>query len=81
MCTDSSTNSEEPKNVSTFPFLFVMCFVSPVTFHVSQVTCHLSLTSRATATDLLPANSPTMNGGLACKELKPKKPSQKFFLV
>ena len=38
-----------------------MCCVSPV-------TCHMSITPSATATEPFPANSPTMRCRLFCKE-------------
>ena len=41
------------------------------------VTCHLSLTLTATATDPLPANSPTIEGTLICKN--PKNQREKIF--
>ena len=44
--------------------------MSCVTCRVSQVTCHLSLTPTATATDPPPANSPIMHNRLVCKEPK-----------
>ena len=52
--------------------------VSHVTCHQSPVTCHMSLTPTATATDLPPANSPTApkgwhqrhSGGWFAKTLK-----------
>ena len=39
----------------------IMCHVSRVTFQLSPVTCHLSLTTTSTATDPLLAESPTMH--------------------
>ena len=48
-------------------FLFTFsCF----TYCVSPVTCQVSLTSTATATDLPPANSPTMHCRVFCKDPK-----------
>ena len=54
-----------------------MCHVSGVTYHGLCVTCHLSLTPTAKATDPPPANSPIMHSGLICKDQKPKKMSKR----
>ena len=52
----------------------ITCHVSCVMLLVSHVTCHLSLTPTATATDPPPANSPIMHSRLVGKEPKiPKK--------
>ena len=56
----------------------VMCHdVSYVTWLVSPVTCHLSLTLTATATDPPPANSPSMYSKLVRKDPKTHKIFQK----
>ena len=47
--------------------------VSYVTCHVPHVMCHLSLTPTASATNPLPANSPTLNSMLVLKVLKKKR--------
>ena len=45
----------------------VTCHLSGVMCQVSRVTCHLSLTPTATATDP-PANSPIMHSRLVCED-------------
>ena len=52
-------------NVSGVTFHF-----SSVTFRVSPVTCNLSLTPTATATNRPPASSPTKQSRLVCKYQK-----------
>ena len=44
--------------------------VSVVSCLVTPVTCHMSLTQTATATDPSPANSPTMHSRIICKDPK-----------
>ena len=47
--------------------------MSCVMWDLSHVTCDLSLTSTATATDPPPANSPTMHSWLVCRAPNNKK--------
>ena len=46
--------------------------MSCVVRHLTPVTCQLSLTPTATATDPPSANSPSMHRKLVCKDQKPK---------
>ena len=50
-----------------------MCQVSHVTCPVLRVTCHLSLTPIAKATDPPPAKSPIMHSRLVGKDPKTQK--------
>ena len=49
---------------------FVTCHMSHVTWQMSPVACHLSITPTVTATDPPPAYSPTMHSRLILKDLK-----------
>ena len=47
-----------------------MCNLSHVTSHISGITCHLSPTAIATATNLSPASSPTMHSRLVSQKIE-----------
>ena len=75
MCADSSADTKmkfflqkRKKNIYMSP---VTCHMSCVTCFLSPVTCHMSLTQTATATDPPPANSPLFHSKLVCKTKKP----------
>ena len=76
----STTANVADKFVACLLYLHVMCHiscvkccVSYVMYHLSPVTCHLSLTTKTKAIDPPPANSPTMHSRLVCKEKKERK--------
>ena len=74
-CVDSSTNTITDRNRQngTNNFWQKKFHGSGVRCHVSSVSCHLSLTVTATATDPPPANSPTMQSRLVCKPPNTRK--------